>query len=89
MQIISAKLSLGKKVLLRYDIDVAIEHGKVVEDFKLKAGLQTLRLCLDNAQKVILIGHVGRPFATAEDEKYGLPKKLSADYSLGFKIEFK
>lgn len=65
MQIVSAEFVKEKKVLLRYDIDVALrsDQGKMVvgEDFKLSAGLATLRLCLDNASGVILIGHVGRP----------------------------
>lgn len=84
MQVVSSQFVTGKQVLLRYDIDVALElrvgssEFRVKEDFKLKAGLDTLKLCLDNASKVILIGHVGRPFATVEDEKKGLPKDLSA-----------
>ncbi len=87
MQIVDAKFVSGKKVLLRYDIDVALGKFeirnskfeiKVAEDFKLKAGLETLKLCLENASKVIIIGHLGRPFATAEDEKNGNPADLSA-----------
>lgn len=75
MQVVNSSLIAGKRVLLRYDIDVALEckvqsfdyaqdksvKCKVKEDFKLRAGLATLRLCLDNASEVILIGHVGRP----------------------------
>lgn len=68
----------GKKVLLRLDIDVPLEGGKVIEDFRLKAGLPTLKLCIENASKIIIIGHLGRPFKTAEDEKDGNPKALSA-----------
>ena len=77
METINQKLILNKKVLLRYDIDVALGLGvgglglKVKEDFKLKAGIETLKLCLQNALKVIVIGHLGRPFATAEDEILG------------------
>lgn len=101
MQVVNKQLISGKKVLLRYDIDVALRlvfdpeaqtrraplaQGKpsgdgemvVAEDFKLRAGLKTLKLCLKNASKVIVIGHVGRPFATAENEKEGLPQNLSA-----------
>ncbi len=58
MQVVNASLVSGKKVILRYDIDVALNP---LEDFKLRAGLATLKLCLDNASQVILIGHVGRP----------------------------
>ncbi len=82
MQVVNPQIVSGKKILLRYDIDVALgsAQGKLVvgEEFKLKAGLETLNLCLENASKVILIGHLGRPFATAEDEKKGNPKDLSA-----------
>jgi len=78
MEIVNQSLISNKKVLLRYDIDVQIIDGKVAEDFKLKAGLDTLKLCLKNASKVIIIGHLGRPFKTAEDEKKGKPAQLSA-----------
>ncbi len=82
MQGVTSEFVKGKKVLLRYDIDVALRpaQGKLVvgEDFKLRAGLDTLKLCLENAAKVIIIGHLGRPFATVEDEKKGSPSELSA-----------
>ncbi len=83
MQIVTPEFLKGKKVLLRYDIDVALGEGthgmiQVTEDFKLKAGLPTLKLCLENASKVIIIGHLGRPFKTVDDEKQGDPSELSA-----------
>lgn len=73
MQTINPQIISGKKVLLRYDIDVALGKvtgnslpaGKaglqVTEDFKLRAGLKTLNLCMQNAGQVIMMGHVGRP----------------------------
>src|SRR3989344_891339 len=61
MEVVSAYLVKGKKVLLRLDIDVPIEDGKITDDFRLKAGLPTLRLCLENAEEVIVMGHIGRP----------------------------
>ena len=61
MQVVSPDLVKGKKVLLRFDIDVPIQNGKVVDDFRLKAGLPTLKLCLENAEQVIIMGHIGRP----------------------------
>ncbi len=61
MQTLTPDLVKGKTVLLRYDIDVEIVDGKVAEPFRLKKGLKTLDLCLENASKVILMGHVGRP----------------------------
>lgn len=100
MQVVTAEFIKGKKVLLRYDIDVALGKAtggrqQVTEDFKLKAGLPTLRLCLKNASKVIVIGHLGRPFKTVDDEKKGNPPELSAkpiqewlEQELGEKVEF-
>lgn len=60
-QTVSAPLITGKKVLLRMDLDVGISDGKVVDDFRLLAGLPTLDLCLENAQSVIIMGHIARP----------------------------
>ena len=61
MQVVTPNLVSGKKVLLRYDIDVPIQDGKVTDDFRLKAGLPTLKLCLEHGKQVILMGHIGRP----------------------------
>lgn len=72
MQIINPQIIAGKKILLRFDIDVALGKGagplreargrlQVTEDFKLKAGIPTLNLCLQNATAVTLMGHIGRP----------------------------
>lgn len=61
MQIINPKIISGKRVLLRYDIDAALLDGQVIEDFKLRAGIPTLNLCNQNASKVIILGHIGRP----------------------------
>ncbi|MCL4366615.1 phosphoglycerate kinase [Patescibacteria group bacterium] len=65
MRIVTASFVHDKKVLLRMDLDVPLEEedGKLVvqEDFRLQAALPTLKLCLENAQKVIVMGHLGRP----------------------------
>src|SRR3989338_2876286 len=75
MQVVTSQAVSGKKVLLRYDIDVTLEKFKiqnskfkVKEDFKIKAGLQTLNMCLENAAKVIMIGHMGRPEGRVVEE---------------------
>lgn len=83
MQVVAPEFVKGKKILLRYDIDVALGRvtggrQQVTEDFKLKAGLDTLKLCLGNANKVIIIGHLGRPFSHVSEEQKGNPPELSA-----------
>ncbi|KKR80181.1 MAG: Phosphoglycerate kinase [Candidatus Daviesbacteria bacterium GW2011_GWA1_41_61] len=66
MQVVTAELIKDKKVLLRLDLDVPIkevgEDGlEVAEDFRLLEGMETLKLCLDQAQTTIIMGHIGRP----------------------------
>lgn len=82
MQVVDSKLVSGKKVLLRLDIDVPLRQAQgkleVAEEFRLLFGLPTLKLCIEHGDKVIIIGHLGRPFTTAEDEKNGRPEELSA-----------
>lgn len=51
----------GKKVLMRCDFNVAIERGKVVDDFKIKQSLPTVRFLMAKGAKVILMTHLGRP----------------------------
>lgn len=42
-------------------MDVPLENNFVKEDFRLKAGLPTLKMCLEHASEVIIMGHIGRP----------------------------
>jgi phosphoglycerate kinase len=51
----------NKKVLVRADLDVPFKGGSVANDYRLRALLPTLQLCLENAQKTVIIGHLGRP----------------------------
>jgi phosphoglycerate kinase len=51
----------GKKVLVRCDFDVPLENGKVVDDFRLKASLETVEYLISKKAKIILMGHFGRP----------------------------
>ncbi len=58
---VTAQAILGKKVLIRMDLDLPIEGGKVIDGFRLEMGFPTLRLCLEHAREVIVLGHIGRP----------------------------
>ncbi len=61
MQRLTAQVIASKKVLLRMDLDVPIKDGKVLEPFRILAGLDTLDFCLQYADSVIIMGHIGRP----------------------------
>lgn len=61
MRVVNPDSVRGKKVLLRLDLDVSLKELSVSEDFRLRAGLPTLKLCLEHAGKVFVMGHIGRP----------------------------
>lgn len=52
---------VGNRVLVRIDTDVELEHGQVVDDFRLRAALPTIRHLVQARATVTLIGHLGRP----------------------------
>lgn len=60
----------GKTVLLRVDWNVAIEKGKVVDDFRMRRSLPTIQYLLKKKAGVILVSHLGRPHG--QDKKYSL-----------------
>ncbi len=77
----------NKKVLLRLDLNVPINQGKISDDFKIKASLPTINYLLKQKAKIIIISHLGRP--DKFDKKYSLniliqslKKLLGEDLSL-------
>jgi 3-phosphoglycerate kinase len=51
-----------KRVILRAELDVPINNGKITSDNRLQANIPTINLLLEKGVKqVIIIGHLGRP----------------------------
>lgn len=84
MRVVNPGLIKDKKILIRLDLDVPLRpitnnspELEIAEDFRLKTSLPTLQICLKNASQLILIGHLGRPFKTKDDEAKGPDPALS------------
>ena len=51
----------SKRVLIRFDFNVPMYEGKIINDFRIKQSLATIQLLLKNKNKLIIMSHLGRP----------------------------
>lgn len=65
----------GKRVLVRVDLNVPMEAGKVSDDTRLRAAAPTIQEIADKGGKVILLSHFGRP--KGRDEKQSLQQLIA------------
>lgn len=51
----------GKRVLIRADLNVPIQQGKITEDTRIKSALPTIQYALQSGAGVMVMSHLGRP----------------------------
>ncbi len=79
----------NKKVIIRCDFNVPLKDGKIVDDTRIVAALETINYCLDRNSRVILLSHLGRVKEEADLVKNDLaPIAIRLSELLGRKVKF-
>ena len=89
----------GKRVLIREDLNVPIDGGRITSTQRLDAALPTIRAARDAGAKVMVLSHLRRPKEGQFDaesslapvakwlgDKLGTPVRLVADYLGGVDV---
>jgi phosphoglycerate kinase len=63
---------MGKRVLIREDLNVPVQKGVVTSDARIRAALPTVRLALEKGARVVLLSHLGRPEEGKFDAEFSL-----------------
>lgn len=62
----------GKRVMIRLDLNVPIEDGRITSDARVQASLPSIKMAMQAGAKVILLSHLGRPTEGEYDEEFTL-----------------
>ena len=97
--LISAAVT-GRRVMIRADLNVPIDQGRVANDQRIRAALPAIRHCLENGAAVVILSHLGRPaegsfnarfsLAPVADElsrALGMPVPLKRDWLDGVEVQ--
>lgn len=89
----------GKRVLIREDLNVPIDDGRITSTQRLDAALPTIKAAREAGAKVMVLSHLGRPKEGQFDaesslapvakwlgDKLGAPVRLVADYLDGVDV---
>ncbi|QBR94259.1 phosphoglycerate kinase [Nocardioides euryhalodurans] len=51
----------GKRVLVRSDLNVPLDHGRITDDGRIRASVPTIRTLAEAGARVVVTAHLGRP----------------------------
>jgi phosphoglycerate kinase len=61
----------GRRVLVRSDLNVPLEDGRITDDGRIRASVPTIKELADAGARVVVVAHLGRPKG-APDPQYSL-----------------
>ncbi|QWZ09572.1 phosphoglycerate kinase [Nocardioides panacis] len=78
----------GKRVLVRSDLNVPLEDGRITDDGRIRASVPTIRALSEAGARVVVTAHLGRPKG-APDPQYSLrPVAARLGELLGTEVAF-
>lgn len=78
----------GRRILLRADLNVPIQDGKVTDATRIKKSAETIQELINRGAKVIIITHLGRP-KNKQDTQYSLRQIVPAlSSAIGKQVAF-
>jgi phosphoglycerate kinase len=81
-----APIKTGTRVLLRADFNVAVQNGRVIDDFRIRKTIPTLDFLKKKGANVVMISHIEN--AAGVEGKPTLRPVVEVLNSLGFPCEF-
>ncbi|NMB92545.1 MAG: phosphoglycerate kinase, partial [Parcubacteria group bacterium] len=91
MRYLTPEIVKNKQIVMRVDFNVDFDNrGNIIDDFRIQRTLPTIKFLQDNqAKKIILISHLGRPQEENNFQKFTLkPIQLYLEKLLDKKVYF-
>src|SRR5918996_1213248 len=77
----------GKRILVRSDLNVPLDGGRITDDLRIRAALPTLETLLDRSGRVAVCSHLGRPKGKVVEELRLAPVGERLEELLGTAVE--
>lgn len=78
----------GKKVVMRVDFNVPIKEGKIKDDTRIIAALDSIKYIIEKGASLVLLSHLGRPDGEKKAEFSMKPVAAKLEELLGRKVFF-